>query len=247
MIGSVYLFCLALGSSFTILGALVGHFMSADHGAGDGGGHIGGDAGGHFGGDAGHGYEAGSDSATGDMGHGDADSGGGHAASIHLPILSPTVISAFVAFFGGSGLIYQNLLGLAHPWLHIPLALGTAMLVGLGMAFGMWKLTSMMSSNRVARISDAFGQPVEVSVTVPVEGAGEISYISGGTRQALVARALDGREHKQGSSARVLRVAEGMAWIAETNRLTSEGISTVVEEVGRGEPVVPGDRPRKRH
>lgn len=249
MMGSVYLFCLVLGCTFTIGGALLGGLLGGHHGDSGGDGHVGGhdlDAGGHdldastsheiSGGDydAGHGGEV-------DVGHGDGEVG--HEGNpMHLPLLSPTVISAFVASFGGAGLLFKQLLG-DNPILHVPLAGATAMALAVATAYLIWKITSTLDSNRLARITDAVGTAVEVSVTVPKQGMGEIAYVSAGTRQTLSARSADGREYKQGERVKVLRVADGVATVGELPAGTLAAVGEPVSEAPSvGEPVRDPDR-----
>lgn len=232
MMGNVYLFCLALGFTFTVVGALLGGLL----GGHDGGGHDAGTghdiSGGEF--EAAHGADA---------GHGD-----GHVGiedgSMHLPLLSPTVLSFLVASFGGAGLIYRSVFG-ERPWIHAPLAGVTAAAMALAMAFGIWKITSTFESNRNARVTDVLGTLAEVSISVPKEGAGEIAYVSGGTRQTLSARSSDGKAHKQGQKVKVLRVADGIAWVSEAlpgEMAAVSSPSSVLEEPGVGQPVRDRDR-----
>jgi hypothetical protein len=234
---NIYLFCLVLGFTFTVAGALLGGLLGGHHGDSGGDLHAGGHSvGGHEIG-AGHHVLGGSYDA-GHGGHGGVGDGHAvdHSSSVHLPILSPAVLSCIVASFGGSGLIYEYYLG-DRPWLHAPLAGVTSLGLGVATAFFVWKVTSLLSSNRVARTSDALSASVEVTVSVPIEGAGEIAYVSAGTRQTLTARSADGREHKQGSSVRVLRVDEGIAWVSDTSQMMPISSSTSEGEPSHGEPV----------
>lgn len=243
MMGNVYLFCLVLGFTFTVVGALLGSLVGG-HGEGDSSGH--GDAGGHDvgaghdGPEFSHSYEA--SAGDGPVGHGDGDVAH-EAGPMQLPILSPTVLSFFVATFGGSGLLYRQLLG-DRLWLHTPLAAATAAAGGFALAYVLWKITRVLDSNRVARTSDVLGTMVEVSVSVPKEGMGEIAYVSAGTRQTLSARSLDGREFKQGSQVKVLKVAEGVAWVGEAPTGGMAAVSAPVAPVvpSIGEPVRDRDR-----
>ena len=253
--GNVYLFCFLLGFGFTVISALLGGLLGG-HGHGDTGvgGHdvgVGGHdvgVGGHdvgVGGHDGAGFSAahGADAAHGgDVGHGDGDAGHVDSDSMHLPILSPMVLSAFLAGFGGSGLVYRQIFG-ERVWLHMPLAAATSAVLGVGLAWGMWKLTSTIDTNRMARESDVFSSAVEVVITVPKDGTGEITYVSGGTRQTLTARSADGREHKQGETVKVLKLTDGTAWVGEAPSMVAVSTPVADSEPSRGEPV----RDRERH
>ncbi|MGC4115462.1 MAG: hypothetical protein QM765_12830 [Myxococcales bacterium] len=233
-----YFACFLLGFGFVLISALMsglgGH---GDHGA-DGGHDLG----------HGHDVEVGHDGEFA-AGHGDADvgHGGGDAGpaegQMHLPIFSPLVIACFLAAFGGSGMLYRQLFG-DNPWLHAPLAAATSVALGFAIAFAIWKLTSTFNSARNARATDALGTMAEVSVTIPVEGVGEVAYVSGGTRQTISARSADGKEYKQGSSVKVHRLKDGVAFVGEP----LGGIAAVVgveespAEPSRGEPIEPPEK-----
>ncbi len=215
---NVYLFCLSLGFVFTVVGAIVGSL-----GGGDADGVDGADG---DGADVAHEY--------GEGGHGDAE--GTDGGGLHLPLLSPTVISCYAACFGGSGLIYQYLFGVDRLWLHFPLAGATGFILGVAVAYAMWKLTTTFSAHRTAREADAIGATAEVTVSIPETGVGEVAFISGGTRQATMARSADGRAYKQGPPVRIVRLAEGTAYVSDLPQLGT--VSTVSNEsVPTGEPV----------
>jgi len=238
--GNVYLFCFLLGFGFTVVSALLGGLMGG-HGHGDmaAGGHDVG-VGGHDVGVGGHGGSDFSASHGADVGHGDGEAAQADTGAMHLPLLSPMVLSAFLAGFGGSGLVYRQIFG-ERVWLHMPLAAATSGVLGPCVAWAMWKLTSTMDSNRAARESDVFSSAVEVVITVPKDGTGEIAYVSGGTRQTASARSADGREHKQGDTVKVLKLTDGTAWVAELPSMVA--LSTSAEsEAPRGEPVKEKER-----
>lgn len=226
-----YFACLVLGFGFVAISAL----LSGIGGHGDSGHDVGHDVGHEVGHDIGHGE---GDFAAGeghDLGHGHTDAGPAEGA-MHLPLFSPLVIASFLAAFGGSGMVYQKLLG-DRLWLHAPLAGATSLALGFAIAFAIWKLTTTFNASNVARITDALGTLAEVSVTVPKQGMGEIAYISGNTRQTLSARSADGLEHKQGTSVKVLRVEQGVAVVGEAPPGPVAVSSPVTEEPSVGEPV----------
>jgi hypothetical protein len=244
----VYLFCLSVGFFFTVAGAVLSGVLGHSGGGHDGGG-IDADAGGvdadagGFHADAG-GIDADASGVHTDIGfHADAGHGGNlsHDAggSLQLPVFSPTVIAFFLATFGASGLLYQRVLGIQNPWIHTPMAGATAVASGIGLAYVLYKITSGLESNRMARVSDAMLAPVEVTISVPKEGMGEIAYVSAGTRQTISARTVDGREHKQGSMVRVLKIVDGVAFVGETLPAAALGerVAPVAGEPVQGEPV----------
>ncbi|MGI5861456.1 MAG: hypothetical protein ACOX6T_05290 [Myxococcales bacterium] len=226
---SAYLFCLTLGFVFTVVGAALGHLLGGGDGA-----------------DGADGAEvSGLDGADGGLDAGaDVEAGDGHA-SVHLPIFSPTVISFFVFTFGAFGLLFHRAFGIENPWVHAPMASVGALLSGLGLAFGIYKITSHLESNRLGRVSDALAAPVEVTISVPAVGMGEIAYVSAGTRQTLSARSADGREYKQGTSVRVVKIADGVAFVAELPPKPAFASVSPIEPT-RGEPVRPPTGVRRK-
>lgn len=247
---NVYLFCASLGFLFTVVSAVLsGVFGGGDSDAGvdagadadvgfdaDAGG-VDADVGGV---DADVGVDAGGVDADVDVGA-DADGGGHGGASTHLPIFSPTVIAFFLFIFGGTGLLLHRGLGIENPWIHAPASTANALGLGLAFAWALWKLTSTLESNRLARVSDAMAAPAEVTISVPREGMGEIAYVSAGTRQTLSSRSADGKEHRQGASVRVTKIADGVAYVAELPPRPARVSALVAAEPGlepaRGEPV----------
>ena len=226
---NIYLFCLALGFTFTVGSALLGGLLGGHH-----------DVGGHDGGpdlSTGHEVSGGDyDAGHGEVGHGDGEVGHEQPA-MHLPLLSPTVISAFLASFGGAGLLYRQIFG-DRPWLHVPLAVVTAAVMGVALAYLIWKITSTFDSNRVAHLTDALGAVAEVSVTIPKDGVGEVAYVSAGTRQTLSARSSDDLEHKQGARVKVLKVSDGVAYVGELPPGAMAAVSEPIPETpGVGAPV----------
>ena len=109
---------------------------------------------------------------------------------------------------------------------------------GVGMAYLLWKVTTSLDSRSVARESDALGQLAEVVVTVPKDGTGEVAYISAKTRQTLTARSADGKDYKQGTSVKVLKVTDGTAWVTEPSGVGMGTVGSVsAEHPSVGEPI----------
>lgn len=235
MMSYAYFACLLFGFGFVAISALLAGFGGHGDSDADLGGHDA-DLGGHELELGGHEAEFGAGEGA-ELGHGSTDAGPAEGA-VHLPLLSPLVLACFLASFGGSGLLYQKLFG-DTLWLHAPLAAGTSLLSGFAIAWGIWKLTSVFNSSRVARVTDALGTLAEVSVTIPKEGMGEIAYVSGNTRQTLSARSADGREFKQGTSVRVLGIDHGVARVGEPPVGMAAVTAVAQAEPAVGQPVRP--------
>ena len=124
-------------------------------------------------------------------GHGSHGSHGSHGAATpgqsmpSLNVLSPKVISIFMAGFGAAGFISSELhhsIFASTAWGFVGgLVIGTCAYAGLMLLYGQ-QATSEVSS------SDAIGKVGAVTVTIPVDGTGEVSVSINGLYQTYPAR-----------------------------------------------------------
>jgi hypothetical protein len=145
-----------------------------------------------FGGDGDHGGDLGHD---GDIGHADAA----------LPILSPTIIAAFVTGFGGTGILVSTL----TQWAVVS-GVMTAVLGGLllaGSAFGLLSfIYSHTQGGSEYQTSELTGIGAEVITPIPESGYGEIAYEVRGSRVNAAARTVDGRPIAKHSHVKITKV-----------------------------------------
>jgi hypothetical protein len=183
---NAYLFCFVLGIAFVVLSAFLGKF-GAGHGDA---GHV----------DGAHAHDLGS--------HGDHHGGS-------LPLFSPTVLAVFVGMFGAGGLLMTRVLGVETPLLHLPGALLFSGGAGFGVAWTMMKILSRAEVKSVASFGEVIGRSVEVIAAIRGGGEfGEIAYEAAGTRQTLIAKSADGTAFAQGASVQVLKIEDGVAYVA---------------------------------
>ncbi|RKY27484.1 MAG: hypothetical protein DRP79_03260 [Planctomycetota bacterium] len=152
---TAYLICFFVGILFVFVTAIMrGVFGGGESSAADAGGHdI--DLGGHDIDVAGHDVDIGGRDV--DIGGRDAGAGGhdvdvsrpdgdfdtdvsGHdagvmGAGVHLSPLSPTVVSVFVTSFGGFGYLARLAFGGDRPFIHVPIAVFSGFVLGLGTFF----------------------------------------------------------------------------------------------------------------
>ena len=158
----LYFACFVVGFIYALMSSVLSHLFGAD---------------GDHGGDVGH----------GDIGHGDV----GHG-EVSLPILSPSIIAAFVTGFGGTGILVSYL----TEW---PVVSGVmaAVVGGLflaGSAFGLLTLLySHTQGGSEYQTSELIGASAEVISAIPQNGFGEIAYEARGSRVNAAARTMDGR------------------------------------------------------
>jgi membrane protein implicated in regulation of membrane protease activity len=99
----------------------------------------------------------------------------------------------FIATLGGSGIIFKKLLGWP-AYLHLPLSAISGVAVAGSVAYLFWKLLSGTQGSSQARAEEAIGLDAEVTVPIPHDGLGEITYTVAGLRYVNPARTADGKE-----------------------------------------------------
>jgi len=171
----LYFACFVVGFVYAFMSSVLSHLFGGD---------------GDHGGDIGH----------GDMGHGDV----GHG-EVSLPILSPTIIAAFVTGFGGTGILVTYLT--RWPVVSGVLAAVVGGLVLAGSAFGLLSLIySHTQGGSEYQTSELIGISAEVITAIPISGFGEIAYEARGSRVNAAARTLDGQAIAKHEHVRIVKV-----------------------------------------
>ena len=144
---------------------------------------------------------------------GDAHAGGaGHADHGHVSPFNLSVISAFLAWFGGAGWLltkYSSLAALATT-----LVASAAGVVGGGIVFLVLsryvlpRLTTMRDADY--RIEGVAGK-----ITSPIRegGTGEVVYTLAGARRVDGARSVGGDAIEQGAEVVIHRIEKGIAYV----------------------------------
>lgn len=161
---TLYLVCFTVG----IVYALVAGFFA---------GVLGGD--GDVGGDMGH------DGIGGDLADGD------FSGTVDFSPMSPTVISAFLLAFGGSGYLYINILDI-DPKISLLPALVTGFLVGAALFLLFSYIYRHTQGGTEIDLVKLIGKEAEVITPIPESGIGEIAYYSGLGRTNSPARSESG-------------------------------------------------------
>jgi membrane protein implicated in regulation of membrane protease activity len=140
----------------------------------------------------------------GDVGGADADVSGGEVTGFSP--LSPSSIAAFIAAFGGFGMILSKIDATSSPWLSAPIALVGGILVA---GFSLWLLNTVFSktqSSSEGRIAGVVGTSATVITPIPSEGVGEIAYVQAGSRYPAPARAENGLSIANRAPVKITRV-----------------------------------------
>jgi len=162
---------------------------------------------------------------AGVVGHG-GHAGGGHGGPAHggaphadghtdagFPLLSPYVLSTFLAGFGLAGWAAMHA-GLP-PIFHVPIALGAGAVSGGAIGFLLWKLLTTLSPSGEARVMRFVGTRATVDVGIPEAGTGEITFVVDGGRRTAPARTTDGRALPTGATVFIQEMDGATALVRE--------------------------------
>lgn len=142
--------------------------------------------------------------------HGAGHTGGGFRGA---SVLSPPMIFAFLAWFGGTGYLLTEY----HPvWFLLALAL--SIFVGcLGAAILSWFLVKVLLPHE-AVLNEAdyrlVGTLARVNRAIREGGTGEIMFTQGGVRSCAGARREDGKALEKGREVVIARTEKGIAYVA---------------------------------
>ena len=153
-----------------------------------------------------------------------------HGHHFHLPrfirhagvkrassMINAAAITAFVTWFGGSGLLLERL----TPW-PLPLVAGVAMAIGAcGGALINSVIGALAKREHAAQPLSMLG--VIARTVVPIReagGTGEIVFTHAGTRRVAGARSDSGRAIARGTEVVVTRYEKGIAYVATWDELT---------------------------
>lgn len=138
--------------------------------------------------------------------------GGLTDGGVHFMPLSPVTLSMFLASFGGAGIISAKYFHLP-PQYQLPIAAGAGFAVSLVVGWLMFSLVKAASSSSTVRVADLIGLDAEVSISIPKDGMGQISYVRGG-RQTAVAKSVDNSDISMGSVVKIVKVV-GNTYLVE--------------------------------
>ena len=156
-----------------------------------------------FAGAAGHWFGHG---AGGDGGHGHGADGDG------VPVLNFGTATAFMTWFGGVGFLltaYSAVVALATV-----VAAAVCGIAGASVVLVFMK--KVLARDQVPMSAADYYLPgtlARVTVTIPVNGSGEIVYTQGGARKTAAARGAEGQEIGKGTEVVVLRYERGTAHV----------------------------------
>ena len=152
--------------------------------------------------------------------------GHGHHVKLHLrhhqhgARVSPfnmAAITAFLTWFGGAGIVLQQITRLAGA-----LLVGACAVVGLaGGSVVNRFLRSLMRSEKPLEASTIVGKIARVTSAIREGGTGEIVYSLHGTRHVEAARAESGASIEKGAQVVVVRHEKGIAYVNTWDELAN--------------------------
>jgi hypothetical protein len=202
-LAAVFVFCFVFGVATSLLSLALG----ALHGVGGDAGHaIGADtSGAHALGDGGASHGGGH--VGGEIAHGDGADGGGDVSPFNLQ-----TVTAFLAFFGGSGWVLYSSVGLAPA---LALIVATVIGIGGGAAVFLFLVKVLLASQRFMDPADSRmeGTVGRVTMAIRGDGTGEIQFTRDGTRRSEGARSVTGQSIEAGTEVVIVRYERGLAYV----------------------------------
>jgi hypothetical protein len=185
----MYFFCFLLGLGYTIISFVLQDGQGAD---------------------SSHDVSAGTT-------HADTSDGSGYSldgAHPDFPLFSPLTIALSMTIFGGVGTLL-NLLKFPG-YLSFPVSAVTGLLGWLGTFYVFFKLFRITQSSSEALVHQLVGKEANVTVAIPPNGLGEISYIARGTRYNVPARSKDKHGLSTGSRVVIAEIDNGVYVVSES-------------------------------
>ena len=151
----------------------------------------------------------------------DVDAGGidgfdGGDGGLHFSPLSPVTLAMFIASFGGAGIIFHDVL--KWPvYAHLPLAAISGVVMAGLVFYLFYKVFSITQGSSHAKARDIVGMEVEISLAIPNNGLGEVTYTMSGSRYTAPARTVDGKELPAHIQVRVARLVGSTCVVEKIN------------------------------
>lgn len=205
---AVFVFCFVFGAAMSVISFALGAFHGGD------GGQLGGgeDGGLHLGGGEGAAHAGGEG-----MVH-----AGGEGDGTTVSPLNLQTITAFMAFFGGSGWVLYSSAGVGAA-----LALIAATIIGFGggavVFFFLVKVLLAGQRFMDPAQSRMEGTVARVTMAIRADGTGEIRFSRDGSRRSEGARSATGQPIEVGTEVVIVRYERGLAYVEPWASYAGEG------------------------
>ena len=142
----------------------------------------------------------------------------GLAAGWALSWLSPLTLAAAALWFGGVGIVGENIAPRSLAGLLVVLAVVAAL---LGAAFVRALMAAFVRAGTPPLQGNAVGAVGTLNASIRSDGVGEVIYTLEGLRRSAPARSLDGATMPRGTPVVIVRRERGMAWVAPLDPLAA--------------------------
>jgi hypothetical protein len=128
--------------------------------------------------------------------------------------LNMAAITAFLAWFGGGGLVLEQV----TRWAAVAVFAGAAVTGAIGGNLVNRLLRTLLRSERPLEQTPICGTIGRVTVPIRQQGTGEVVFTLGGTRHVSAARADDGDDIVKGTEVVIIREERGIAYVSTWER-----------------------------
>jgi hypothetical protein len=152
--------------------------------------------------------------------HGHVHAGGKGAAHSGMSPLNFGSITAFLAWFGGTGYLLERY---SNVWIYLGLFISVMSGLGGG-AVVFWFLVKLTKSEQPLDPADyeMVGVLGRVASAIRPKGTGELIYTRAGSRRAAPARTEDGESIPRGTEVIVTRYEKGIAYVRRWDEMHGE-------------------------
>ena len=247
VMNGVYWFCLVLGGGFVLVQFIMLMIGGVMHGVDIGGGGVAdlnipdADVGG-AGVDFDHAHDPSINAPGVDASHGEYTTG---TSDLHIGPFSPMTIAAFLAGFGGMGLVMESAnipdaLGIPAAIFAGLMSLLFGILVSAGLIFTLNKFFENTGGSSGYSESEVIGRAATVSVPMDGGSLGEITYVAGHATRNSPARPLDADAvYAQGKEVFIAAIEDGVFRVVDLDRALSLKITSPGEgEIEGGAEIV---------
>jgi membrane protein implicated in regulation of membrane protease activity len=149
--------------------------------------------------------------------------GGIAKGGAHLSWFNASTVLAFLAWFGGAGYLLTK-----HSNLIAMVSLSIAIAAGLTGGWIVFRFMARLLRDTEGQMNEwdyrHEGSVGRVSISIPVDGAGEVIFEQHGVRRSAGARSDDGSSIDKGAEVVISRYEKGMAYVRKWDEFTGEKV-----------------------
>jgi membrane protein implicated in regulation of membrane protease activity len=146
---------------------------------------------------------------------------GAHAHAHSIGPINAATVTAFLAWFGGTGYLLTS----QFRWLTVPALVLATLAGGVGAFAVFWVMAHVLWSpdeNMQSADYQMVGVLGRVGHSIREGGTGELIYSHGGTRHSCGARSADGRAIENGAEVVVTAYDRGIAYVRRWDDLAAD-------------------------